>query len=240
MKITFLGTRGGIKARSAIHHNHSSTLLSYYSHNLLIDCGADWLDGLDSLKADALIITHAHTDHVDGLKRGSPFPVYATQDVWRSIEKFPIKQRNVIAHYQTLTIAHQFKVEVFPVIHSIHAPAVGFRITAGKRTIFYVSDLIKINKVKKALTGVDVYIGDGARISRPLIRKTDSTEFGHASIKDQLQWCKRYGIKRALFTHCGSEIVKHDMQNVQSKIKKLAEEYQIPVLIAYDGMEYIV
>ena len=92
MNITFLGTRGGIKPRSELHYNHSVALISYYSRRLLIDCGADWLHKMGSLKADALLITHAHPDHVDGLEKGASCPVYATRDVWNTIEKFPIKK----------------------------------------------------------------------------------------------------------------------------------------------------
>jgi len=34
--------------------------------------------------------------------------------------------------------------EAFPVEHSLRAPAVGYRVTAGRRAIFYGPDLVSI------------------------------------------------------------------------------------------------
>lgn len=43
MKLTFLGTRGNIKARTQRHRMHTSMLVTYYDKNVMIDCGEDWL-----------------------------------------------------------------------------------------------------------------------------------------------------------------------------------------------------
>jgi glyoxylase-like metal-dependent hydrolase (beta-lactamase superfamily II) len=59
----------------------------------MIDCGADWLQLVHRVKPNAIVLTHAHPDHVDGLRRGAPCPVYAPPAVWRAIERWPIADR---------------------------------------------------------------------------------------------------------------------------------------------------
>src|SRR5438067_2064128 len=51
MKLTFLGTRGEIEARTRRHHMHSSRLVSYRGKKVMIDCGLDWLGKFEQLCA---------------------------------------------------------------------------------------------------------------------------------------------------------------------------------------------
>ncbi len=60
MKLTFLGTRGEIEARTRRHRMHSSLLLSYRRAKVMIDCGLDWLGKFERLHPDAIVLTHAH------------------------------------------------------------------------------------------------------------------------------------------------------------------------------------
>src|SRR5207249_3094591 len=77
VKLTFLGTRGEIEARTRRHHMHTSLLVSYRRAKVMIDCGQDWLGKFDRLQPDAIVLTHAHPDHAWGLKNGAPCPVHA-------------------------------------------------------------------------------------------------------------------------------------------------------------------
>lgn len=79
MKITFLGTRAYIDAKSRRHRCHTSTLIAYRGKCVMIDCGLDWRRHVWNIDPDAIIITHAHPDHAFGFKGGSPCPVYATE-----------------------------------------------------------------------------------------------------------------------------------------------------------------
>src|SRR5215468_2936983 len=96
MKLTFIGTRGEIDARTRRHRMHTSVLVSYRAANVMIDAGLDWLGKLKRLNPNAIVLTHAHPDHAWGLKRGAPCPVYATEKTWRELGHYPIKDRHVI------------------------------------------------------------------------------------------------------------------------------------------------
>jgi uracil-DNA glycosylase len=72
MKLTFLGTRGNIDVRSRRHQRHTSTLISFRRDRVMIDCSADWLRRVDRVRPSAIVLTHAHSDHVEGLKHGAP------------------------------------------------------------------------------------------------------------------------------------------------------------------------
>jgi hypothetical protein len=123
--------------------------------------------------------------------------------------------------------------------HSTRAPAVGYRITAGQVTIFYVPDVVWIRDREAALSGAKLYVGDGATITRPLVRKIDEALIGHTPIRTQLTWCQKVGVPRAIFTHLGSEIVEGDERTLGAKIRDLAEERGVELDIAHDGMEVV-
>lgn len=240
MKIIFLGTRGYIDVRTKKHYRHTSTLICFKGKRVMIDCGLDWLNELDQIKPDAIILTHAHPDHAWGLKNGAPCPVYATRASWRvkELKKFPIKEKITIRDRQEITICG-ITFEVFDEVHSLLCPGVGYRITAGKVTIYYAGDLISINQRRAALKNAQLYIGDGATITRPMVRRKDNKLFGHTTIQAQLGWCKKENVSHAIITHCGTQIVSDRSGKATAKILQLANARDVKVAIAYDGMKII-
>ncbi len=236
MKISFLGTRGNIDAKTRRHKRHTITMVSYKRTRVMIDCGLDWRGKFEQYKPDAIFITHAHPDHADGLKDGAPCPVYATKESWELMKKFPIEKKHVVRYRKPFTIG-SLRFEAFFVIHSLRAPAVGYRITAEKKIIFVVHDLISIKQRRAALKDVQLYIGDGASITRPIIRRKDSKLFGHTTIRAQLGWCETENVPHAIFTHCGSQIVKGDERVLGAKVRKMGKERGVDASIAYDGLE---
>jgi phosphoribosyl 1,2-cyclic phosphodiesterase len=238
MKLTFLGTRGNIKYRNKWHYFHASLLVQQAKTRILIDCGEDWRDIIlkNPYKAQAIFITHAHSDHAGGLVDGAPCPVYATQDSWQIMRSYAIQERHVVKKQQPIQIG-SLKIEAFIVDHSLRAPAVGYRISTKDISFFYVPDLIKIHDQKTALRDVHVYIGDGAIVTRTILeRERDHVMIGHTPIEKQLQWCKKERVERMIVTHCGSEIVKHDEETMREIVENLGQKYGVSVCIAYDGM----
>jgi phosphoribosyl 1,2-cyclic phosphodiesterase len=200
----------------------------------MMDAGRDWGGLLGRIKPDALVITHAHPDHVDALRQGCPCPVYATSATWRLIGTWPIRDRRLLRAWTTCTIQGA-RIEAVPVAHSIRAPAVGYRITVGRETIFYAPDIAALPQPGRALAGVCLFVGDGAAITRPILRKRNGVLIGHASIAMQLGWCRDHHVGRAVFTHCGSEIVRANHRQASAQVRILGRERGVDAVLASDG-----
>ena len=201
----------------------------------MIECGADWLKRLKAVAPTAIVLTHGHADHAFGLAAGAPCPVYATDETWSLISRFPLDER-VVKPRVPFTI-RGVRFEAFPVQHSLRAPAVGYRITIGRAVFFYVPDLAAIPEQRAALRGTDLYIGDGATIVRSMVRVRDHVLIGHAPVTAQLDWCAAEGVRRAIFTHCGSGIVKGDTRRITARIRALGRERGVAASVAYDGLK---
>src|SRR6266496_4459112 len=236
MTLTFLGTRGEIEARRRRHRMHTSLLVSYHGARVMIDCGLDWMGKLERVDPSAIVLTHAHPDHAWGLRNGAPCPVYAPQKTWETLTRCRVEDRQLIKE-RTPTKICGITFEAFAVEHSILAPAVGYRISAGHACIFYVPDLIFIHDRAAALKNVQIYIGDGATVTHSFIRRRDKALIGHSPVRTQLTWCEKEGVPRAIITHCGSEIVTGDEGKLSAKLRAMAAERGVDMRIAYDGMK---
>lgn len=244
MKLRFLGTRGETKVRSELHYLHSSLLVSYRGASVMIDCGYDWLGkvgpaaGPDAPRPGAILVTHAHPDHAWGLKEGAPCPVWASAATWEVIANYPVREKRVAEPGRPVTW-RGITCESFPVEHSLRAPANGWRVTAGRRRLFYVPDVVYIINRAAALRGVDVYIGDGATLTRSFVRRRGEALFGHAPVRTQLTWCMKEKVPRAIFTHCGTEIVGGDAGAVDDTVASMAAERGVAAAVARDGLELV-
>ena len=215
---------------------HTSLMVSYRGADVMIDCGLDWLGKFERLHPSAIVLTHAHPDHAWGLKRGAPCPVYALEKTWQELQHYPIKEHQLIKERTPAKICG-ITFEAFAVEHSILSPAVGYRVSAGGARIFYAPDLIFIHERSAALKGVQIYIGDGATVTRSFIRRRGKALIGHSPVRTQLTWCQKEGVPIAIITHCGSEIVGGDERQLLAKLNAIVAERGVELRVAYDGMK---
>ena len=234
LELEFLGTRGEIDIHSRRHRRHSALLIRYNDASIMVDCGADWLHRLSAIAPTAIVLTHAHPDHAWGLAEGARCPVYATQQTWASLKAFPVHDWRRIPVRKPVVISG-VRFEAHPVQHSIRAPAVGYRISARGSSFFYLPDVAWLPNASRALRGIDIYIGDGATMTRPLIWRRGGTLIGHATIATQLDWCQEADVRQAVFTHCGSQIVGGDARHLNAVLRRLGHERDVSAKLACDG-----
>jgi ribonuclease BN (tRNA processing enzyme) len=108
---------------------------------------------------------------------------------------------------------------------------------SGDATVLYAPDVVDITERAAALEGCDLYIGDGVSLTRSHVRRAGGTLVGHTTIRAQLGWCEEAGVARALFTHCGSEIVAGDERSLGPELTRLGRERRVDAAFAHDGLE---
>jgi hypothetical protein len=99
----------------------------------------------------------------------------------------------------------------------------------------YAPDVPKLPNAENTLRRISVYIGDGATMKRSVVRKQNGTLIGHAPMTVQLGWCERAGVRRAIFTHCGSAIVRGQPQRLSAALRQLGSEHGVAASLASEG-----
>lgn len=230
MKLKFLGTKGEIEEENNQHYYNSSLLIEEKGFKLLIDHGMISID-LNNINPDAILITHSHPDHFVWLKKDEDYsgPIYLTAET-KKLSKY--KKNFKIINKNKWDKIGPFNIFAYAVVHSLRAPAVGYKIKSA-HTLIYNPDLVAI-KNQFLLKDVNLYIGDGSSVKGNLVRRNKQGLFGHAKISTQINWCKKYNIKNIIFTHFGKEALKIGDKKLESEIKQAG----IEIKIAHDNMDY--
>jgi phosphoribosyl 1,2-cyclic phosphate phosphodiesterase len=214
-----------------------SILIQYAGRGVLIDASPDFRT--QALRAhiqrvDAILLTHAHADHILGLddvrpynyKQRSPIPLYGSSDTLEVIQRvfkyaFDDGPRESTVPRLDLHTVDSEPFDVFglefrpvPIMHG-SSRVLGFKFGNAA----YLTDHSDIPEASKAmLRGLDVLFLDALR-HRP--------HPTHSTVARALEWVDELKPRRAFFTH-----ICHDLPHAETEAA-----FPAHVKLAYDGLE---
>lgn len=250
MKITFLGTGTSagvpelgcqckvcLSTNSRDKRTRTSLLIQHTNNNILIDCGPDFRqqairENLHHI--DAVILTHSHFDHIDGLEELRPITKESGTPIW--CEPYVADQIRMRLHYCFSKLPKGFAVNmdllhfqigssfevcniIFKPIRMLHhkLPVAGFRF----EKIAYLTDFTEIDPEElNKLTGIEILIIEALR---------PYPHIAHISLPQALEYINLVKPQRSYLIHMNHQFGLHD--DIQ---KTLPEN----VIIAYDGLSF--
>lgn len=96
---------------------------------------------------DALLLTHAHNDHTNGLKvllKHTKFKIYANKDIIKELT-VGIDNDRVEIYNQLISLNNSTEITVFKTSHDAKG-SVGFLVTENKKSIVYITDTGYLNR----------------------------------------------------------------------------------------------
>ena len=258
MKLTFLGTGTscGVPTIGCHCHTCSSTdahdkrlrcsaLVETPSTRLLIDCGPDFRQQIMPLpfrRIDAILITHAHYDHMGGMDDIRPYcqfgeiHVYADPTACEGMLQMlpycfaehrypgvPAIQLHQLQKHEPLRIG-DLNIVPFEVMHG-QLPITAYRITPQPATpddrpasLVYITDMKTIAADEMPyLEGTDTLVVNALR---------PQPHHSHQTLADALQFARRVSARQTWLIHSSHDIGRHAEVNAQ-----------LPpdIRLAYDG-----
>ena len=248
MRLTFLGTgtsqgvpviachcRVCRSGDSRDRRLRTSALLEVEGRNILFDIGPDFRQQMlreDVGHLDAILITHAHRDHVGGLDdiRSFNYVQHSKMDVYLNAEaRFAIER-----DYHYIFEPHQYPGLPEADLHTVEAPftAAGVEVTPVKAmhkdlpvlgfrigTLAYITDANYMAPEEMAkLKGMKVLVINALRREK---------HFSHYSLPEALEVIETVAPERAYLTHMSHEMGLH--AEVSATLPPHVE-------LAYDGL----
>ncbi len=132
----------------------NATYIGTDNTNILVDCGLSGVKVKQALKSigvepssiDSIVITHEHTDHIQGagvISREFDIPIYANEGTWQAMEKKVgnISTKNMRLFYNDMDFyIRDINIVPFSIPHDAADP-VGFCFYYGNKKISIATDL---------------------------------------------------------------------------------------------------
>jgi phosphoribosyl 1,2-cyclic phosphate phosphodiesterase len=253
LKITFLGTgtSQGVPViacecrvcKSASEKDkrlRSSVLLEENGTTIIIDTGPDFREQMlraNVKQVDAILITHAHKDHLGGLddvraynyRQRSPVDVYARNEVQEAIKRefsyaFAKNRYPGVPQITLHTLYNQpvyiQKLQIIPVeVMHYRLHVLGFRIDGFS----YITDANFISEEEKVkLTGTKTLVVNALRREKHI---------SHFSLDEALALIEEIKPQRAYLTHISHLMGLHD---------EVEKDLPANVRLAYDGLQIVI
>ena len=249
MRLTFLGTgtsqgvpviachcRVCRSGDSRDRRLRTSALLEVEGRNILFDIGPDFRQQMlreDVGRLDAILITHAHRDHVGGLDdiRSFNYVQHSKMDVYLNAEaRFAIER-----DYHYIFEPHQYPGLPEADLHTVEAP-----FTAAGVEVVPVKAMHKDLPVLGYRIGAMAYITDANYIAPAEIAKLKGVKvlvinalrrekhFSHYSLPEALAVIEEVAPERAYLTHMSHEMGLHE---------EVSATLPPHVALAYDGLK---
>jgi phosphoribosyl 1,2-cyclic phosphodiesterase len=169
--------------------------------------------------------------------------VYATAQVWDAVGLGVAPDLCRVVEPGTSYRLGALRFEIVPVVHSAEYPTVAVLASAahaGRRgRVFVAHDIAALTpEASRLLRRAGSYVGDGASYNRT-VRPRGAPRghaAGHASVREQLRWCAEAGVRRAWFTHCGTQVLRGGPQGERRWADRLAAESDVRLSFATDGL----
>jgi len=155
MRLTFYGTKGEIEEEDKFHRQNSLILLETLGRRIILDAGSDWIGKLEDLEPDAILITHAHPDHAEGLKGylGDAL-IFLSRDTSKLLKDgYPRHLFNIFRKDEEFRV-NSIRVLPKSVLHSLKAPMTIFKIQTDAGWIVYSPDVLHIPNREEFLKDV--------------------------------------------------------------------------------------
>ena len=199
------------------------TLISSKGRYLLIDMGISHKKlrskleevNVNIVNINHVLVTHGHSDHIQGIDMFDKEQIYATYDTFQDI---PLA--NQLTPYQNYRI-NGFDVLVLPTSHDIDG-SVGFLISDGEETLAYITDTGYLyEKVVDLIKDASYYIFESNHNVKMLIetnrpqtlKKRIMGDYGHLSNEDSANYlCDIIGnnTKEIVLAHLSEEANNHE------------------------------